>query len=82
MLRSDGYFALATDIGETPEHPCSLVEADVVAALRGCYREIEYRCSADVPSSRPADMEVPILVFQGEKNAPSLFVVGGPGHGR
>ena len=67
ILKSGGRLVLSTDVGGTPGHPCLIEEADLDDALLHRFDVIQHECSADLSSTWPADLQVPLFVFQGLK---------------
>ena len=69
ILKPGGYLALSSDVGGTPGHPCRIEESDLDAHLldSGGFEVRERKCSADLPSTWPREMEIPLFVFQGVK---------------
>ena len=71
ILKPKGYLALSTDVGGTPGHPCKILEKDLDETLVGSGRFdiIERRCTKDIKSSWPSELNIPSYVFQGLKKS-------------
>ncbi|MBW1784329.1 MAG: class I SAM-dependent methyltransferase, partial [Deltaproteobacteria bacterium] len=68
IIKPGGYFALAVDIGGTPDHPIAIKEDDLEAYLTAEHFDIiEKRCSSNIRSTWPDELKIPLYVFQGNK---------------
>jgi SAM-dependent methyltransferase len=68
ICRRGGHFALATDVGGTPQHPCNIDARHLDDFFgRTGMKALEQDCGTHIPSGWPPEMQVPVYVFHGVK---------------